>query len=631
MLKASGKAMGRTLSDRGLALFAQATSAVAPWRRWPFVIALVTLEGLRAKMRWKNLFDTQRTAPAVGPAPVARTDEPASFERTADGSYNDTKSPWMGMAGARFGRNLPIQRTYGATPEALLEPNPRLISNVLLARRDGKVVEVERLNLLAAAWLQFMVHDWLSHGPSEREHPYEVPLPAQDDWPQNPMRIRRSRRAPTDAADADQPTCYVNTETHWWDASQIYGSSLKQQRFVRMDPATGEVRADGKLHLTPDGHLPLARALQQHGDPTGAKFPDQELAGVTGNWWIGLSLFHTLFAREHNAIVDRLRIDYPAADGEWLFQKSRLANAALLAKIHTTEWTPAMMNSPIGRLVLRSNWWGLAGERFTRGYGRFDASEALSGILGSPTNHHAAPFAMTEEFVAAYRMHSLLPDGLSFRRAKDNAVVLEAPLRDVIRSHVPEVYRKVGGLADVAYSLATLHPGALVLHNYPDTLRRLPVDPKAPERVSDVAATDILRDRERGVPRYCEFRRLVGMKAPRSFEELTANPEWRDELKSVYARVEDVDLLVGTLCEDAPPGFGFSDTAFRIFLLMASRRLKSDRFYTCDFRAEVYTPAGFGWVRDNSLRSVFQRHCPELEPHFAKLRNLFFPWTPGPL
>ncbi len=41
-----------------------------------------------------------------------------------------------------------------------------------------------------------------------------------------------------------------------------------------------------------------------------------------------------------------------------------------------------------------------------------------------------------------------------------------------------------------------------------------------------------------------------------------------------------------------PPGFGFSDTAFRIFILMASRRLKSDRCFTNDHSPETYTPQG---------------------------------------
>jgi len=87
-----------------------------------------------------------------------------------------------------------------------------------------------------------------------------------------------------------------------------------------------------------------------------------------------------------------------------------------------------------------------------------------------------------------------------------------------------------------------------------------------------------------------------------------------------------VDLLVGLHCETAPPGFGFSDTAFRIFILMASRRLKSDRFFTSDFTPKVYTPAGFAWIQDNNLRSVLERHVPHMRPHFANVRNVFFPW-----
>jgi hypothetical protein len=185
---------------------------------------------------------------------------------------------------------------------------------------------------------------------------------------------------------------------------------------------------------------------------------------------------------------------------------------------------------------------------------------------------------------------------------------------------------------DIVYSLATSHPGALVLHNYPNQLRRIP---EKPGIFTDLAAVDILRDRERGVPRYCEFRRLIGMPAPSSFEELTTEPAWREELRAIYRRVEDVDLLVGTLVESkalpngTPPGFGFSDTVFRIFILMASRRLKSDRFFTNDFTPDVYTPAGWDWIETNSLRTVLTRHCPALAPLFADARNVFFPWAKG--
>jgi hypothetical protein len=219
-------------------------------------------------------------------------------------------------------------------------------------------------------------------------------------------------------------------------------------------------------------------------------------------------------------------------------------------------------------------------------------------------------------------MHSLLPDEFSFRRHRDGAEIAKRDFREVTGGGVRELYATVP-YEDVLYSLATSHPGALVLHNYPQGLRRLH---KKDDIFLDIASTDILRDRERGVPRYCAFRRRLGMHVPRSFAELTSNRDWQRDLAAVYKSVDDVDLLVGMHCEEAPRGFGFSDTAFRIFILMASRRLKSDRFFTADFTPETYTPAGFEWIADNSLRSVLERHAPQLRPHFANIRNVYFPW-----
>ena len=85
--------------------------------------------------------------------------------------------------------------------------------------------------------------------------------------------------------------------------------------------------------------------------------------------------------------------------------------------------------------------------------------------------------------------------------------------------------------------------------------------------------------------------------------------------------------MVGLYAEPLPPGFGFSDTAFRIFILMASRRLNSDRFFTTDFRPEVYTPAGMRWVQENGFADVLMRHFPTLRPALAGVRNPFAPWT----
>ena len=607
-------------------MIARATSRLAPWHKWPFLVAIPTLVGTRVIMRWRNLFDTETAPPRL-----TSSEENPRSHRTADGSFNGLDIPWMGMAGARFGRNVPINETFGDKPPRLLEPNPRRISNDLLARQA--FVPVPYLNVLVSAWLQFMVHDWLSHGENDQAvPPHEVPISRDDDWPQKPMTVLRTTGAPTTPADDGRPTPYRNIATHWWDGSQIYGSTLQRQLLIRGNPANGELLPDGKIGLQPNGHLPIEKMRDEIADAAGAKFPDLELTGVNGNWWLGLSVMHTLFAREHNAVVDRLRLDFPQAGGEWLFQKARLAVTALIAKIHTTEWTPSLMNSPEGRFAMRGNWWGVLGEHYRRGYGRLGDSEEMSGIPGSSTAQDAAPYAMTEEFTACYRMHPLMPDEFSLRSHMDDREITKKSLLDVARSGPARLYREMN-FDDVVYSLATSNPGALALHNYPNTLRRLPEKPEQGV-YTDLAATDILRDRERGVPRYCQFRRLIGMPAPKSFDELTINPQWREEVRAIYKDVEDVDLLVGTLCESqadpgTPPGFGFSDTVFRIFILMASRRLRSDRFYTSDFTPDVYTPAGFAWVADNSLRTVLQRHCPSLAPLFADCRNVFFPWSRG--
>ena len=100
------------------------------------------------------------------------------------------------------------------------------------------------------------------------------------------------------------------------------------------------------------------------------------------------------------------------------------------------------------------------------------------------------------------------------------------------------------------------------------------------------------------MPRYNQFRRLLHKEPVNSFDELTDNPEWRKQIKQVYDNdLESVDLMTGLYAEPLPAGFGFSETAFRVFVLMASRRLKSDRFFTDDYRAEIYTEFGLEYSR----------------------------------
>ena len=569
------------------------------WDQVPKPLGILTLIGLRSRLRARNLHDTGLQD--AGPELLRGRDEPEYVNaRTIDGTFNDLDRPLMGSLGQRFGRNVPLQHTFPEPTPAILEPNPRTVSRELLTREQFQPATT--LNVLAAAWLQFEVHDWLSHG-KNAEEAWEVELSDDDPWPERPMRIPRTRRDPTSDEDPTTPPTFVTADSHWWDGSQIYGSDPQFASFMR----TGE---DGKLRVDDDGLLP--RDLDSVVD----------LAGVAGNFWIGLGVLHTLFTLEHNAVCDRLRGEHPTLTDDQLYTKARLVTAALMAKIHTVEWTPAIIAHPTTRFAMHANWWGLLGERFAKKFGRMGSSEVLSGIPGSPTNHHGVPYSLTEEFVAVYRMHPLLPDEFVFRSVENDTMLQERTFRELgaldTRRRLEEM-----GMASVAYSLGTSHPGAISLHNYPRFLQHF----ERPDGTTiDLAATDVMRVRERGVPRYNEFRRLFGLKPARSFAELTDNAEWAREMERMYGDVERVDAMIGFYAEPKPQGFGFSDTAFRVFILMASRRLKSDRFFTRDYNARTYTEVGMDWINNTTMIDVLLRHYPQLAPALEGMENAFAPW-----
>jgi hypothetical protein len=581
-----------------LARWAAATSR---WDRLPLPLGLATILVYRNRLRGENLYDTESPATRNRPVPL-REGARHLTARTAAGTYNDLQNPRMGSAGTRFGRNVPIDRTF-PDYDRFMQPNPRTVSRQLLTRED--FMPACTLNILAAAWIQFMIRNWLSHGKSPKENPWQVSLQDDDPWPERPMRIVRTQEDPTRTAEEEgAPPTHINVHTHWWDGSQIYGSDETTQAQVR----SGE---DGKLKIGPDGLIPV--------DPNSEKHPADE-----PGFWIGLIMMHTLFTREHNAICDRLRAEYPSWSDDDLFDRARLINTALLAKIHTVEWTPALLDNPTARVGLNANWWGLAGKTIKRLVGRISDSELISGIVGGHPDHFGVPYSLTEEFVSVYRMHPLIPDDYTFRAVANDEVLQVREFARVAQRPTMELMDQVD-MQDLFYSFGIAHPGAITLHNYPRGLQNFQRPDGIPQ---DLAATDILRTRELGVPRYNEFRRLLHLKPIEKFEDLTNNQVWLEELRRVYDDdVERLDLVIGMYAENPPRGFAFSDTAFRIFVLMASRRLNSDRFLTTDYNEQVYTKAGIEWVNDTDMSTVLLRHYPALAPALRGVKNALWPWT----
>ncbi|MFK0164480.1 peroxidase family protein [Rhizobium sp. NPDC090279] len=573
------------------------------WHRLPLWLSLLNLDAFRHVLREKNLIDTDvmEAPPIARPEPPATVAEAERQMRSYDGSFNDLSAPKMGAVGSSFGRNLaPVY-----APELFDTPNPVEVARELLHRKV--FIPARSLNILAAAWIQFQVHDWVNHA----RHPLGkedvvVRMPSGMTWTskvggiqEDVMRIAGNEEMP--GYNGKPPIYFGNAASHWWDGSEVYGPDSKKAKELREGP---------KIRLV-NGHLPV----DIHGF---------EVTGFNESWWLGLSAMHTLFAREHNLLCDELRRQYGNWDDERIYQTARLIVTALIAKIHTVEWTPAILATKAIEIGLSSNWNGPpAGDWLAKaGLWLLDA-HASTGIPKTMPDHHGTPYSLTEDFVTVYRMHPLLPDDYCFFDHKTGNKIAEKSFMDIQGPGADTIMREYG-LRNTLYSFGTAHPGAITLHNFPRALQAFTRD----DEIIDLSVVDLVRTRRRGVPRYNDFRSGLHRPRIRHWEELTTDPEDARLLKAIYGDIDRVDTVVGLFAEPPPAGFGFSDTAFRIFILMASRRLQSDRFLTVDFRPEVYSPFGIDWIANNGMTSLILRHCPDLASMLPRTASAFAPWRP---
>jgi hypothetical protein len=324
-------------------------------------------------------------------------------------------------------------------------------------------------------------------------------------------------------------------------------------------------------------------------------------------------------------------------------------------------------------------------------------SDPYPSGLNDGVNHFGSPFNFPEEFMSVYRLHPLVPDMIELRDlSSPNAIRRHVPVVDTFRGKATEQMRQEG-LSNWALSMGRQRLGLLLLRNHPQFLQNLDIRPRF-DVTLDVPALDIIRDREHGVPRFNEFRRQIGLRQLTSFDDFVDqrldpnDPQQRDtiayqkklvdDLRAVYGthscdaskkitaaqldpdgkpindclghpdgstvdNIEDVDIVVGFLAETTRPhGYAISETQFHIFILNASRRLYSDRFFTSGFRPEFYSTFGLDWVMNNGpgdpvmedgmpngheqqmlpMKRVLLRVMPELTDELKTVVNAFDPW-----
>jgi peroxidase len=230
-------------------------------------------------------------------------------------------------------------------------PDPRYVSNRIFNDLSQNLFSENGVTQWAFVWGQFLDHTFglrEAEGGEKSAIPFDAGDPLEE-FVNDVGAIDFSRTPAAPGTGEDSAREQLNTVSSYIDAWAVYGGSGERLEWLREGSIDGDMSNNSAyLLLTEDGYLPASGA---RGDVDGA--PDMELMGrlmgapedavvagdVRANENIALTAVHTLFAREHNRIVDAL----PAELSEDV--KFEIARAVVIAEqqyITYTEFLPAL-------------------------------------------------------------------------------------------------------------------------------------------------------------------------------------------------------------------------------------------------------------------------------------------------
>jgi hypothetical protein len=458
---------------------------------------------------------------------------PLVFEaRSLDGSGNNEAHPQWGQVGTEYLRTAPDAYADGVS-EMEDGPDPRYVSNRVFNDDGQNVFSGRGLTQWVWTWGQFLDHTFgLRQQGQQGEE--EAPLAFDPDDPLEDFEndlggIAFARTPAAPGTGEDEPREQVNTVSSYIDAWAVYGGTDERLEWLRDGSVDGDLSDNAATLMLPGGYLPEVTA---RGDADEA--PTMELPGrlaatpdaavvagdVRANENLALTAVHTLFAREHNRIVDALPDDM---DDQQRFEIARRVVGAEQQYVTYTEFLPAL------------------GVRLPA-YDGYDARVDAS---------------LSNEFAAvAYRMHSMIHgefeievEAGTYTDAQldafedqgievgedDGELALEVPLHLAFGN--PSLVEEIG-LGPVVAGLAGEGQYAndeqidnqlrSVLFQVPSPDTEDPgecfeaeADPDCFSGVLDLGAIDVQRGRDHGISSYNDLREAFGLAPAESFTDVT--------------------------------------------------------------------------------------------------------------
>ena len=144
--------------------------------------------------------------------------------------------------------------------------------------------------------------------------------------------------------------------------------------------------------------------------------------------------------------------------------------------------------------------------------------------------------------------------------------------------------------------------GKLAAFNTADALLHLEKDAIKQGRLCDLAS-------------YSDYREYVSLPRPKSFKDISQNPQVVDFLKSVYQKVDDVDFYVGLFAEDTVKNSPLPPLLLRLVAVDAfSQALTNPLLSEHVFNPETFSTPGWEAINyTKTLRDILDRNIPVVD------------------
>lgn len=420
------------------------------------------------------------------------------------------------------GFNLPrgvYNRLYNGYPL----PLPRTVSTILIGTHT--ITPDEQYTHMLMQWGQFLDHDLdstvvalsqarFSDGQDcsavcTNDAPcFPLTIPANDPRVRNGARcmffVRSSPVCGSGMTSLLMNSVYpreqMNQLTSYIDASNVYGSSDHEVQEIRDSASHRGLLKQGIVQRSGKPLLPFAT-----GPPTECMRDENEspipcfLAGdFRANEQLGLTSMHTIWFREHNRIAAELLRLNPHWDGDTIYHEARKIVGAEMQHITYAHWLPKIF--------------GDFGMKMLGEYKGYDPN-INAGILN-------------EFATAAFRFGHTLINPILYR--------LDENFEPIPQGHLPlhraffSPYRIVneGGIDPLLRGLFGVAGKMRVTSQLLNTELTEKLFSMAHAVALDLAAINIQRGRDHGIPPYHDFRVYCNLSSANTFEDL------RNEIKN---------------------------------------------------------------------------------------------------